>query len=117
MNPFEAELRHETDPADVWAAIQTRTARRPPGFTLVDARSSEAYDAAHLPGAASMHDELPAGPLVVYCWGPACNGATKAARGCRRGPRGKEMIGGFEYWVREGLPVEGAVGGDRLVGL
>jgi len=26
------------------------------------------------------------------------------------------MIGGFEYWVREGLPIEGAVGGDRLVG-
>ena len=28
----------------------------------------------------------------------------------------REMIGGFEYWVREGLPIEGAVGGDRLGG-
>ena len=31
-----------------------------------------------LPRAAPALDDLPAGPLVVYCWGPGCNGAVKA---------------------------------------
>jgi rhodanese-related sulfurtransferase len=40
----------------------------------------------------------------VYCWGPACNGATKAAlEFAKLGYDVKEMIGGFEYWVREGF--------------
>jgi rhodanese-related sulfurtransferase len=114
-NPFATRLAHETDPADVWAAIQAGPAA--PGFTLVDARSRESFDRAHLPGAVSIHDVLPAGPLVTYCWSPACNGATKAAaRLFDAGRDVREMIGGFEYWVREGLPIEGTVGGDRLVG-
>jgi rhodanese-related sulfurtransferase len=116
MNPFEIKLRFETDPADVWAAMRAAGDGRL-GFTLVDARSRESYERAHLPGAVSVHDELPAGPLVTYCWSPACNGATKAAARLHAdGREVREMIGGFEYWVREGLPIEGAVGGDRLVG-
>src|SRR3954471_5492401 len=67
---YAQRLAHETDAADVHAALGT--------LTLVDARSEAAYDAAHLPGAHSIHRELPEGPLVVYCWGPGCNGATKA---------------------------------------
>jgi rhodanese-related sulfurtransferase len=113
-NPFAAKLAHETDPADVWAALQEGA----PTFTLVDTRSPEAYDRAHLPGAVSIHTDLPEGPLVTYCWSPGCNGATKAAARLHdEGRDVKEMIGGFEYWVREGLPIEGTVGGDRLVGL
>ena len=43
--------------------------------------------------------------VVTYCWGPGCNGATRAAlEFARLGYRVKEMIGGYEYWVREGLP-------------
>ena len=113
-NPFAARLARETDPADVWAALRGGP---DPGFTLVDARSRESYDRAHLPGAVSIHDALPDGPLVTYCWSPGCNGATKAAARLHdQGREVREMIGGFEYWVREGLPIEGAVGGDRLVG-
>jgi rhodanese-related sulfurtransferase len=49
--------------------------------------------------------------VVTYCWGPGCNGATRAAlEFARLGYRVKEMIGGFEYWVREGLPVRTAGG-------
>ena len=113
-NPFAAKLSWETDPADVWAAIRDGA---PAGFTLVDARSRDSYDRAHLPGAVSIHEALPDGPLVTYCWSPGCNGATKAAaRLHAEGRAVKEMIGGYEYWVREGLPIEGATGGDRLVG-
>ena len=31
----------------------------------------------------------------------------------RAGFRVREMIGGFEYWVREGLPAESAAGAVR----
>jgi rhodanese-related sulfurtransferase len=88
------------------------------GFVVLDVRSRQHYDERHVAGAASLPyrsiDEastadLPRdGVVVVYCWGPGCNAATKAAvRFARLGFRVKEMIGGLEYWVREGHPVEG----------
>jgi rhodanese-related sulfurtransferase len=55
-------------------------------------------------------------PVVVYCWGPGCNGATKAALAfAALGHPVREMIGGFEYWAREGLAVETADGVQRPV--
>ena len=52
--------------------------------------------------------------MVTYCWGPGCNGATRAALALSTlGFRVREMIGGFEYWAREGLPVESAQGTRR----
>ena len=53
----------------------------------------------------------PAIPVVVYCWSPGCSaGAKGAMEFARLGYAVREMIGGFEYWAREGLPVEGAHG-------
>jgi rhodanese-related sulfurtransferase len=105
MNYFEARLAHETDAADVAQELRSGTA----DYALIDARSEQAYDAGHLPGALSLkRDALPDGPLVVYCWGPGCNAATKAgARLSAAGRDVKEMLGGWEYWVREGHPVVG----------
>src|SRR5829696_5858709 len=110
---FERRLAFETDAADVAAELAAGTA----DYTLVDCRSRAAFAKAHLPGAVSLpHAEmdersiaaLPAGPVVTYCWGPACNAATKgAAKLAAAGCEVREMLGGFEYWVREGHPVEG----------
>jgi rhodanese-related sulfurtransferase len=71
----------------------------------------------HLPGAISLPwdeidearvRELPDGLVVTYCWGPSCNAATKGAyRLAALGRQVKEMIGGLEYWIREGHPTEG----------
>ena len=81
---FAAKLAFETDAADVAAALRAG----PPAFVLVDARSRESYAAGHLPGAVSLphaeidEDALAALPdtlIVTYCWGPGCNGATRAA--------------------------------------
>ncbi|MEA2330946.1 MAG: hypothetical protein QOH58_1084 [Thermoleophilaceae bacterium] len=109
---FAGRLAVETDVADVAAAL----AAGEDDFVLLDVRSRSAYDAGHLPGAIGLHhseitaetvDALPAGLVVAYCWGPACNGACKAAsRLAELGRPVKEMLGGFEYWVREGHPVE-----------
>jgi rhodanese-related sulfurtransferase len=110
---FTHRLAVETDVADVAAAL----AAGEPGFVLLDARSRESYARGHLPGAVSLpHAEiteetlaaLPAGPVVAYCWGPSCNGAVKAGRRLAElGRPVKEMLGGYEYWQREGHPVEG----------
>jgi rhodanese-related sulfurtransferase len=52
-------------------------------------------------------------PVVTYCWGPGCNGATRAALALARlGYEVREMLGGIEYWIREGFPVE--VDGDLV---
>jgi rhodanese-related sulfurtransferase len=111
MNYFARRLEFETDADDVGSALLDGSA----DFTLIDARSRAAYDAAHLPGAISLPhrgitaETLPDGPIVVYCWGPGCNAATKAgAKIADLGRDVKEMLGGFEYYVREGYPVEGA---------
>ena len=88
---------------------------------LVDARSPHAFEQGHIPGARNVpHADIagtdfdPDMPVVTYCWGPGCNGATRAALVlAERGFAVKEMIGGIEYWIREGFPVrtkEGDVG-------
>ena len=125
---FQHRLEVETDADDVGSAIVDGTA----DFILLDARSPAAYVAAHLQGAVSLPhrgitaetlDELGDGPIVVYCWGPGCNAATKACAKIVALGRDdvKEMLGGFEYYVREGWPVEGEqayAADDRgLVGL
>ncbi len=112
---FARKLSFETDPWDVAAALEAGV-----GFHFIDVRSREAWDqghaasARHIPRAelAAQLDALdPALPIVVYCWGPACNGGSKAAHLlASHGRPVKEMLGGFEYWAREGLPVEGADG-------
>jgi rhodanese-related sulfurtransferase len=108
---FAAKLRFETDPSDV-AAAQAAGER----LVLVDSRGHAAWHqgravgAIHLPTAeiaARAAAEIPLDvPVVVYCWGPGCNGSTKAAlQFSRLGYEVRELIGGFEYWAREGLPV------------
>ncbi len=111
---FTSRLAVETDCADV--AEDVRAGAVP--YTIIDVRGAASFAAGHVPGArnvpsasvdAQVAAALPEGLLVVYCWGPGCNGAHKAAAELsRHGRQVKEMIGGFGYWVREGQPVEGA---------
>ena len=119
---FAHRLAVETDVSDVHAALESGR----PGFVLVDSRSAKAWAQGHVPGAVHLPGpEIPdraaaeldrSVPVVTYCWGPGCNGATRAALALARlGFRVREMIGGFEYWAREGLPVETATGVSSAV--
>ncbi|MFE0824771.1 rhodanese-like domain-containing protein [Streptomyces sp. NPDC058794] len=118
---FRASLAFHTDVSDVAAAL---AAGGDPGFVLVDIRSTESWDQGHVPGAVHLPTALiteQAGllldrdvPVVTYCWGPGCNGATRAALALAElGYRVKEMLGGFEYWVREGFTHETREGTAR----
>jgi len=117
---FAHRLAVETDVSDVAAALDSGR----PGFVLLDSRSAESWAQGHVPGAVhvpgrEIAERAPAEldrsvPVVAYCWGPACNGATRAGLALATlGFRVREMIGGFEYWAREGLPVETAGGVHR----
>ena len=110
---FEARLSFETDCSDVWYA----TRHEQKDFVLVDVRTPALYAAGHVPGAINIPTrlvmeqrlaEFPADTLfVVYCAGPHCNGANKAAlKLARLGRPVKEMIGGLTGWIDEGLGLE-----------
>jgi rhodanese-related sulfurtransferase len=109
---FARLLGFETDCWDVHHAL----ARRDPGFVLLDVRSPEAYAAGHVPGAVSFpHRRMtqetlsayaPDTLFVVYCSGPHCNGADRAAlRLARLGRPVKKMLGGMSGWVEEAYEV------------
>ncbi|MCH0543468.1 rhodanese-like domain-containing protein [Streptomyces sp. MUM 203J] len=115
---FAAGLAFHADASDVAAAL---AADGGPGFVVLDSRSTEAWDQGHIPGAVHLPTALvperaerildKALPVVTYCWGPGCNGASRAALALSRlGYQVKEMLGGFEYWAREGFPYETAEG-------
>lgn len=117
---FAGRLAFEADVSDVHTDLEAGV----PAFVLVDSRSVESWEQGHIPGAMHLPTsriEVEAGALVprdavvvTYCWGPGCNGATRAALAfARLGYQVKEMIGGYEYWVREGFAVETAVGRSR----
>ncbi|ALV44842.1 sulfurtransferase [Arthrobacter alpinus] len=112
---FRNKLEFEIDVMEVHDGLPLET------FVLVDTRRHASWDHGHVPGALHLPTALipvqapvliPAGkPVVVYSWGPGCNGSTFAALAfAELGYPVKEMIGGIEYWARNGLPVESAAG-------
>jgi rhodanese-related sulfurtransferase len=111
---FRGKLRFEIDVMDVADAA-------PGAFVLVDTRRQSSWDHGHISGAVHLPTAeiparaaglIPAGSsVVVYSWGPGCNGSTFAALAfAELGYPVQEMIGGIEYWARNGLPVETADG-------
>lgn len=107
---FEAQFAFETDCWDVHAAMESGS----PGFVLLDVRGSEKYAAGHVPGALDLAQRKIIGSsiakypeatlFVVYCAGPHCNGAARAAiRLARLGRPVKLMTGGMTGWIDEGF--------------
>ena len=110
---FQARLGFETDCADVYYA----TNHEAKDFVLLDVRTPTLYAAGHVPGALNLPTRMiseqrladyPSDTLfVVYCAGPHCNGANKAAvKLAQLGRPVKEMIGGLTGWIDEGFGLE-----------
>jgi rhodanese-related sulfurtransferase len=111
LQHFQMGLAFETDCWDVHAALAAGA-----DFVLLDVRSADAYARAHVPGAISLpHAKIIEGRLrayapdtlfVVYCAGPQCNGAQRAAIRLASLKRPvKLMIGGMTGWLDEGFEV------------
>jgi rhodanese-related sulfurtransferase len=109
---FHNLLRFETDCWDVHASLELPDR----GFVLLDVRSPALYTAGHVATAVNLpHRVISERTLagyaadtlfVVYCAGPHCNGADKAAlRLSELGRSVKKMLGGIEGWTDEGFPL------------
>jgi len=83
---------------------------------IVDTRKQLSWDHGHIKGALHLPTDvleaqlatLPLDrTLIVYGWGPGCNGATYTARRLTiEGFNVRELIGGYEYWIRNGIHTE-----------
>ncbi|HEX7641089.1 MAG TPA: rhodanese-like domain-containing protein [Burkholderiaceae bacterium] len=109
---FQAKLALHTDAWDV--AEDLRNGVRE--IVVIDTRAGEHYQRGHIPGAISLPhrtmNEASTAHLdrgktyVTYCDGIGCNGSTKGAyKLAALGFKVKEMLGGLDFWLRDGHPV------------
>lgn len=110
---FREALARATDPADVHAGLESGEA----DFVVLDARTPEAFARGHVPGAINLpHRRIDAQStarlsrdrlIVTYCDGIGCNASTKAAwKLAALGFSVKEMLGGLDWWRRDGYAIE-----------
>ncbi len=106
---FARRLTLETDCSDVHAALAQGA-----DFVLLDVRGPTAYTKSHVPEALNVPhaaittEHMAAWPahtlFVVYCAGPHCNGADRAAlKLASLGRPVKLMLGGMTGWADEGF--------------
>lgn len=113
------KLTYEIDSWDLKAALDAGET-----ITVVDARSPEAFRREHIPGAINIPHRtmtpdsirgIDKGALVVtYCDGIGCNASTKGALAMLRlGFRVKELMGGLDWWKRDGHNTHSSAGSEE----
>ena len=116
MDFYQRKLAYEMDSADVYEALQKDEA-----IVVIDGRSSGAYAEEHIPGAVSLpHREISFNSTealdksklyVCYCDGIGCNASTKTAlKLLTLGFQVRELIGGLDWWKRDGYATHGSEG-------
>jgi rhodanese-related sulfurtransferase len=118
---YQQKLQFEIDSWDLSVALSEQ-----PKTIVIDARSPEAYQKEHIPGAINIPhrtmteastSHLDKDVLVVtYCDGIGCNASTKGALNMvKLGFKVKELIGGLDWWKRDGHETEGIKSGGKDV--
>ncbi len=126
MNPvefFQAKLNHETDSWDLFEALNNKEP-----IIVIDARSPQAFALEHIPTSINIPHRLMSEATtsgldksklyVTYCDGIGCNASTKGALNMvKLGFRVKELIGGMDWWKRDGYETHGkkGVSGSKVV--
>jgi rhodanese-related sulfurtransferase len=111
---YADKLAYEIDSWDLSVALRDGA-----GVLVIDARSPEAFAREHIPGAISLpHRAMDASTtaaldrtalVVTYCDGIGCNASTKGALAMAKlGFSVRELIGGLDWWKRDGHPTHGA---------
>jgi rhodanese-related sulfurtransferase len=120
---YEHKLSYETDSWDVSEALKNND-----GVVVIDARAKEAYDKEHIPFSVSLPHRIMteettrhldrSKTYITYCDGIGCNASTKGAlKLARLGFSVRELLGGLDWWKRDGYATEGdsATEGRKIV--
>jgi rhodanese-related sulfurtransferase len=113
---YENKLAYELDPSDLYEAMNNGEKIIP-----VDARRPEGFKKEHIPGSINIpHREMDIETTkllrkdilyVTYCDGIGCNASTKGAlKLASLGFNVKELIGGIDWWKRDGYDTAGSEG-------
>jgi rhodanese-related sulfurtransferase len=115
ISHFRDKLAFETDAWDLNEAL--RAGER---VVIIDARSEASYAQEHIPQAInfphrkmnpeSMRQLDLSALYVTYCDGIGCNASTKGAlKLAELGFHVKELMGGIDWWKRDGYPTESSL--------
>lgn len=108
LKHYENKLNYEIDSWDLKVALESGE-----NIVVIDARSPKVYEEEHIPNAVNIpHRQMnnistefinKSALVITYCDGIGCNASTKGALNMTKlGFRVKELIGGLEWWKRDG---------------
>lgn len=110
---YQQKLAYQMDPADLFVALENQE-----DIVVIDTRQTHGFEKERIPGAVSLpHLQIneantqhldKSQTYVCYCDGIGCNGSTKGAlKMAQLGFKVKELIGGLEWWKKDGFATEG----------
>ena len=116
MNYYQRKLAYEMDSWDLYEALGKKES-----VTIIDGRSADAFAREHIPGATNLpHREIcldstesldKSRTYVCYCDGIGCNASTRTAlKLLALGFQVRELIGGLDWWKRDGYATAGENG-------
>ena len=108
LKHYSNKLAYEIDSWDLSVALEAGE-----HIVVIDTRSPEAFQREHIPNAINIPHRMMseestsrldrAALMVTYCDGIGCNASTKGAVNMLRlGFRVKELMGGLDWWKRDG---------------
>jgi rhodanese-related sulfurtransferase len=113
------KLRFEIDSSDLFETLKTEK-----NIQILDVRKKTAFEWEHIPGAwnipyaelegmaAQLNQDL---LYITYCDGIGCNASTKGAlQLAQLGFQVKELMGGLDWWKRDGYATQGLNAADSL---
>jgi rhodanese-related sulfurtransferase len=111
---YENKIKYETDSWDLYEALSKKE-----NIVVIDTRSPEAYNTEHIPSSINIpHRTMSEDSTrdldkkliyVTYCDGIGCNASTKGALNMAKlGFTVRELIGGLDWWRRDGYATEGS---------
>ena len=119
---YERKLNFEMDSADLFEGLQEGSK-----LIVIDARKLNAFQTEHIPTSINLpHKEMnpsstnelsKEATYVIYCDGIGCNASTKGALNMAKlGFKVKELLGGLDWWKRDGYATEGnnATAGNKV---
>ncbi|RYZ95480.1 MAG: rhodanese-like domain-containing protein [Moraxellaceae bacterium] len=110
---YNAKLQYETDSWDLSQSLNNGE-----NVVVIDVRSPQAYEIEHIPTAINIpHRTMTAEAIghldkdkiyITYCDGIGCNASTKGAlKMTELGFNVKELLGGIDWWCRDGYETRG----------